>query len=95
MQKEIEIIIKGKVQMVMFRDFAERKAKAFKLTGIVENLEDGSVRIVAQGDEDKLNKFIELLQAGPMFAKISGFDVKWKGIGDNPPAGGNDFKIIY
>ena len=59
MQKEIEVIIRGRVQMVMFRDFTKRKAGSLGLTGTVKNLKDGSVCVVAQGDEDKLNKFIE------------------------------------
>lgn len=90
MQKEIEVIIKGRVQMVMFRDFAVRKAKALGLTGTVQNLEDGSVQVVAQGDEEKLNKFIELLKKGPTFAKVSGVNVKWRQIEKKF----TDFKII-
>ncbi|HJO89900.1 MAG: acylphosphatase [Candidatus Pacebacteria bacterium] len=91
MQKEIEVNIKGRVQMVMFRDFARRYAKRLELTGVVKNLGDGSVRVVAQGDEDKLNKFIELLKKGPTFAKVSDIDVKWMEIKEKF----TDFKIIW
>lgn len=91
MQKKIEVIIKGRVQMVMFRDFAKRKAKALGLIGTVQNLEDGSVQVVAQGDEEKLNKFIELLKKGPTFAKVSDINVKWGQIEEKF----TDFKIIY
>ena len=91
MQKEIEVNIKGRVQMVMFRDFARRYAKRLELTGVVKKLGDGSVRVVAQGDEDKLNKFIEVLKKGPTFAKVSDIDVKWMEIKEKF----TDFKIIW
>ncbi|PIT96662.1 acylphosphatase [Candidatus Campbellbacteria bacterium CG10_big_fil_rev_8_21_14_0_10_35_52] len=91
MQKEIECIIKGRVQMVMYRDFVRRKAKSLGLSGMVKNFEDGSVRVIAQGDEDKLKKFLEFLKIGPIFAKVAYVDTKWteaKEIYKN-------FKIIY
>ena len=88
--KEIEVNIKGRVQMVMFRDFAKRKAESLELTGTARNLEDGSVHVVAQGNENKLNKLIELLKTGPAFAKVSDVDVRWKEIGEKF----TDFKII-
>lgn len=91
MLKTIEVIITGRVQMVMFRDFAQRKAKTLGLFGTVENLEDGSVQVVAQGDEDKLDKFIELLRTGPVFAKVKNIDIRW---GETEKEF-EDFKIIY
>ena len=91
MQKEIEVIIKGRVQMVMFRDFAKRKADNFGLYGTVENLNDNSVRIIAQGDENKLKEFIKLLKTGPMFAKVNDVDVRWKKIEEKF----TDFKIVW
>jgi len=57
MQKGIKAIITGKVQMVMFRDFVKNNANNFGLYGAVENLNNGSVRVIAQGDEEKLEDF--------------------------------------
>ena len=55
--------IEGRVQMVMFRDFAQRKARSFDLVGWVKNLPDGSVEVVAQGEPDTLKQYIEALQS--------------------------------
>jgi acylphosphatase len=43
-----------------------RMVNQFSLTGFVENLDDGRVRIVAEGDARVLEEFLESLQAyGP------------------------------
>jgi len=78
MIKEIECTITGKVQMVMFRDFIQRKARALNISGTVENGEDGSVRVVAQGDEKSLQTFIDF---GILFKEKPGrstFLARWK-----------------
>ncbi len=91
MPKEIECIIKGRVQMVMFRDFARREAKALDIVGLAKNLDDGSARVVAQGDEDKLKEFIEKLKTGPQYAEVEDMNVKWREITKKF----DDFEIIY
>ena len=45
--ERIEAIVSGRVQMVMFRDFAQRKALGLRLCGEVMNLPDGTVRVIA------------------------------------------------
>ncbi len=47
--------IYGQVQGVGFRFFTRRKAIQLNLTGSVRNLADGSVEVVAQGDEAQIN----------------------------------------
>lgn len=91
MQKEIEVTITGRVQMVMFRDFAKRKADNFGICGTVENLIDGSVRIIAQSEEEKLREFINLINKGTIFSRVEKIKVKWKDIKDRF----EDFKIIW
>mgnify|MGYP001584867242 FL=1 len=63
--------------MVMFRDFVTRKARGLSLAGTVENREDGSVCVIAQGDEEKLRKLIEYLHKGPFLARVLRVDVVW------------------
>lgn len=74
MKKRLEAILSGRVQMVMFRDFAQRCARKRGLFGYVENLRDGNVRVVAEGDEAKLLDLIECLHKGPVFAKVTNVD---------------------
>jgi acylphosphatase len=75
----IEAKITGRVQMVMFRDFAQRKARGLRLVGTVQNMKDGSVAVVAEGEEEALKKFVVLLHKGSIFAKVEEVETKWNG----------------
>lgn len=68
--KEVEIKIFGKVQDVGFRYSALHEATALFLAGYVKNLEDGSVQIIAQGDEKSLNQLVSWVKIGPRFANV-------------------------
>lgn len=89
--KQIECLITGRVQLVIFRDFAQRKARKLGIVGTVENLPDGSVKAVAQGTEEQLLKFISYLKRGPLLAKVENVAIKWA----ETISLFEDFKIIY
>lgn len=89
--KEIRCNITGKVQMVMYRDFVQRKARGLNISGTVENREDRSVEVVAQGTEENLQKLIEYLHKGPFLARVARVDVEWR----EPQENFSGFKIIY
>ena len=89
--KQIECVIAGRVQLVMFRDFAQRKARKIGIMGTVENLSDGSVKVVAQGSEENLLKFISYLKRGSMLAKVQNVSVRWT----EAEEFFEDFKIIF
>ena len=78
MRKEIEAIVTGRVQMVMYRDFATRKAGRCNIDGTVQNLDDGSVHVIAQGEEGDLDKYIELLKKGSVFSRVDIVEIKEK-----------------
>jgi acylphosphatase len=54
---------RGHVQGVGFRYTTARVAAGFKVTGYVQNLADGRVRVVAEGGPGELNRFIEEIRA--------------------------------
>jgi acylphosphatase/archaellum component FlaC len=56
-----EIIVKGAVQKAGYRDYVQEKARSLNIKGCVENLRDGSIRIVCEADEDTLKNFIKLI----------------------------------
>ena len=56
-----EIIAKGTVQKVGYRDHVQETARKLNVKGYVENLRDGFVRIVCEADKDALKKFIKLI----------------------------------
>ena len=76
--QEVECTVTGRVQMVMYRDFAKRHAKRSGLTGTVQNFSDGSVRVLAQGTKEQLAVFIKTLEEGPLLSKVKQVDVTWR-----------------
>ena len=70
MVKHYNITIYGQVQGVFFRDFAKEKADFFGVFGFAQNEPDGAVYIEVEGEENKLNEFINLVKQGPSVAKI-------------------------
>lgn len=91
MPERLEAIVSGRVQLVMYRDFAQRKARGLKLTGTVQNLADGTVRVIAEGPRESLDRYLAKLHGGPLLAKVDGVDATWL------PATGEfeGFEIIY
>ncbi|MES2087985.1 MAG: acylphosphatase [Patescibacteria group bacterium] len=77
MIRQIECVVSGKVQGVLYRDFTRRKARRLELTGIVENVPNGTVYVLAQGEEELLKKFITDLEQGSIFSKVDAVRVSW------------------
>jgi len=71
-----EFSIGGKVQGVFFRRRAKEKADELGLTGFVENREDGSVFIFAEGMEDALQELEQWCHHGPPGANVESVIVK-------------------
>ncbi|MBR1374741.1 MAG: acylphosphatase [Cardiobacteriaceae bacterium] len=72
MEKTIEYLISGRVQGVGFRYQTNIKANKLGLVGFVENLSDGRVKIIAKGEENKLEELKNWIkQGGVKFARVS------------------------
>jgi len=67
----VRCIVTGRVQGVFYRASTRNKAVELNLCGYVRNLIDGSVEVVARGDEISLREFKDWLWLGPMYAKVS------------------------
>lgn len=59
--KRLTAYISGNIQKVGYRGKVAQTAIALGLKGTVENLSDGRVKIIAEGDEDKLRWFEETI----------------------------------
>jgi acylphosphatase len=64
--------------MVMYRDYAQRKARGLGVVGSVQNLKDGTVEIIAQGTPDQLKQYIEKLNEGSILSRVLGVAVEWR-----------------
>jgi len=76
--RKIELKIYGKVQGVFFRDSAKREAKKLGLFGFVRNEPDGTVYIVAEGEDEKLKEFIKWGEKGTNYAKVEKINIEYK-----------------
>ncbi len=77
-QKRIHLLVRGRVQGVYFRATAQREARQHGLSGWVKNRGDGSVEIVAEGEEDDVKDFLSWAQKGPSTARVDDVDVRWR-----------------
>ncbi len=57
--KRAVILAKGRVQRVGYRDGVEEIARQLEITGFVENVKPYDVRIIAEGDDSAMERFIE------------------------------------
>jgi acylphosphatase len=62
--------IHGMVQGVGFRAFVYHWAHSLGIKGFVQNEIDGSVTVVAQGNEESLEELEVYLKSGPSFSRV-------------------------
>lgn len=68
--KRARFVVHGLVQGVNFRAVTVREASARRLTGRVWNRDDGSVELIAEGDDAALAEFERWLHEGPRLAEV-------------------------
>lgn len=77
-EKRIEMKITGFVQGVFLRQGVKAEAERLGLTGWVRNEPDGSVRVVAEGSDEDLQKFAEWCRKGTEFARVEKVEIEWR-----------------
>lgn len=65
-----KFFIRGLVQGVGYRFFAQRSAARHQVFGYVRNLDDGRVEALAQGGEKQVEAFKHDLTAGPTYSSV-------------------------
>jgi acylphosphatase len=79
MAKEQRVIkIHGKVQGVGYRFFATRVARRLGLKGSIENIRDGYVEAIVEGEKNVIDEWIEELKEGPRYAEVTSIDQESK-----------------
>lgn len=67
-------LVRGRVQGVGYRWFAQRAAESLGLSGYARNLDDGRVEVYAVGPEKKLSELAGMLYKGPRWADVRGVE---------------------
>jgi len=76
----LHAIVRGRVQGVGFRAFAEGRASAYGASGYVRNLSNGAVEVVAEGDRALLEGFLQELLRGPRGGFVREVVVNWEAV---------------
>ncbi len=76
--KTVHITIMGRVQGVWFRATAKETADHMGLSGWARNTLDGNVEILAHGENDAVEQFVQWCREGPPSAKIEKITVEEK-----------------
>ena len=67
-------VVRGRVQMVGFRDWTCAEADRLGVSGWVRNMADGSVELLAVGPEDRVRALLAACAEGPPAAAVSGVE---------------------
>ena len=71
--------VKGRVQGVGFRAHVEYRARQMGgLTGWVRNVGYDTVEAVAEGEQSKVERFIEMMKEGPRMSQVDDAKVEWE-----------------
>ncbi len=65
------VIVEGIVQGVFFRSHTQKQARALGVTGWVRNCWDGTVEIIAEGEEGQVDELIRWCHEGPPEASVT------------------------
>jgi acylphosphatase len=71
------LLIKGRVQGVGYRYFAQDAARALDIKGWVSNCPNGDVEADAEGPQLTIEEWIDQLRKGPPIARVEEVQVTW------------------
>ena len=67
-------LVAGRVQGVFYRATAARRAQELAIRGYARNLADGSVEVLACGEEESVKTFVAWLWTGSSASKVTAVD---------------------
>jgi acylphosphatase len=73
----MKAMVHGRVQGVGFRYSTVIQARRIGVTGYARNMPDGTVEVVAEGDEDKVKKLLVWLKKGPPSSRVDTVNVQY------------------
>ena len=77
MEKQVQVIIKGKVQGVCFRYNTKQVAQDLGVDGWIKNNSDGTVEALFEGPENKLLTILDFVKKGPFGSRVEKVIENW------------------
>ena len=75
MKKAVRVYFSGLVQGIFFRAFVKENAEKLDVKGFVRNLEDGRVEAFLEGNQNEVEKLIDICKTHK-HAKIDNIELK-------------------
>ena len=91
MKKQVLIKVYGLVQGILLRYMTRERARELDIDGYVKNLTDGSVEIMANGQEKSVNYLINWLKASPGQSQVTDLKLKWQ----EPDNSWKGFQVLF
>ena len=76
--QRVHVWVKGRVQNVGFRAHVQYSARLIGVTGWVRNVGYDTVEAVGEGEREKLDRFIDVVKAGPRGSQVDESNVEWQ-----------------
>ena len=74
----VHIFVSGRVQGVFFRQDAYKEAGRLGIFGWIQNLPDGRVEAIFEGEKEAIGKMISWAREGPISAKVDDFKADYE-----------------
>ena len=89
--KRVVAVVSGHVQGVGYRFFATRVARRAGLKGWIQNMRDGTVEALVEGEKKSIDEWIEEIREGPRYAEVTKIDQESKDFSGKLP----DFDVKF
>ncbi|MEE8378123.1 MAG: acylphosphatase [Candidatus Aminicenantaceae bacterium] len=77
MNVRANILVRGRVQGVFFRDYTQRCAVSLGVFGWVKNLAGGEVKILAEGKKERIEDLLGFVRKGSPLSRVESLDIEW------------------
>jgi acylphosphatase len=74
----VHVWVKGRVQNVGFRAHVEYNGYHMGVNGWVRNVGYDTVEALAEGEREKIDRFVDMLKTGPQGARVDESKVEWE-----------------
>lgn len=74
----VHVWVKGRVQAVGFRAFVQQNATLIGVSGWVRNVGYNTVEAVAEGERERLDQFIQMMERGPVASNVDESRKEWE-----------------